>query len=158
MSLIRLYIEYICVCAYVHMLRLRSATSVRGLCFFFYEADQTQGVILIYEAPRWLWRVQLDQKYTVPCQVHSVSTSWNLLCILCFIECVQNIIQDPNRLSCLFRMTAKSLSGVVALLSASTHNRTIHKLKIVRETRSVCDVRFRASATKDRLHQNCCQC
>lgn len=146
-----------CLCVCSHAEASKCYLSQRSV-FFFYEADQTQGVILIYEAPRWLWRVQLDQKYTVPCQVHSVSTSWNLLCILCFIECVQNIIQDPNRLSCLFRMTAKSLSGVVALLSASTHNRTIHKLKIVRETRSVCDVRFRASATKDRLHQNCCQC
>ena len=78
---------YVCVfvCVYVHML---SATSVRSL--LFYEADQTQGVIVIYEAPRCLWRVRLDQKYTLPCQVHRVSTSRHLLCISSFIGSVRN--------------------------------------------------------------------
>lgn len=114
----RLYREkiyiYICVfvCVYVHML---SATSVRSL--LFYEADQTQGVIVIYEAPRCLWRVRLDLKHTLPCQVHSVSTSRHLLCISCFIGRVQNY-NSRSKLTILlfFRMTVKSLSGVTAHL------------------------------------------
>ena len=108
------------VCVYVHML---SATSVRSL--LFYEADQTQGVIVIYEAPRCLWRVRLDQKYTLPCQVHRVSTSRHLLYISSFIGSVRNY-NSRSKLTILlsffsfffffFRMTVKSLSGVTARL------------------------------------------
>lgn len=58
-SLIRLNIA----CVYVDMPRPPCTTSVRKLCCF--EAEQTWDVIVIYEIPRWLWRAQLDQKYTV---------------------------------------------------------------------------------------------
>lgn len=71
---------FVCVCSHAEPLECYLCQKY----VLFYEAGQTQGVIVIYEASRCLWRVQLDQKYTVPCQVHSISTSWHLLCILHF--------------------------------------------------------------------------
>ncbi len=96
----------LCACSY-------TKASKCYLCQKFYEAGQTQGVIVIYEAPRCLWRVQSDQKYTVPSPVHSVSTECHLIR---FIECVQNIIQDLNRQLCSFRMGVTSIRGGMILL------------------------------------------
>lgn len=53
---------FVCVCSHTEALE----------CYFcqtsaiFYETDQTQGVIVIYEAPCCLWRVQLDQNIWYP--------------------------------------------------------------------------------------------
>lgn len=68
----------ITVCVYI------AEVSVCCLCHksvLFYEAVQTQGVIVIYEAPCWLWRLQSDQKYTHPSTQKACVSTYVTYCV-----------------------------------------------------------------------------
>ncbi len=128
----------------------------------FYEADQTQGVIVIYEAPRCLWRVQLDQKIygTLPS-----TQCLNIMALIVYITLYWMCSEHNSTAKRTFMLfeddseIPQRCYGPCALCEGENCVRNAVKSVVVSQKRcsqivlcdTFADVKFTASTTKDRL-------